>query len=93
MGHERILLRHSPAGFLWWRLTVSTTFALYLWLFEKDAKVAQAGFDKLAMGNYPVTALGIVIASLLIGANNLAMIGLFAMIPWVAASWLSLAKN
>ena len=45
----------------WW-LTIFTTFALYLWLFGKGAKPSQAGFDRLALGSYLVTALGIVAA-------------------------------
>ena len=71
----------------WW-LTIFTTFALYLWLFGKAAKPAQAGFDRLALGSYLVTALGIVAASLVSGADGLALIGFFAMLPWVVAGWL-----
>jgi uncharacterized membrane protein len=41
---------------LW--LMVFTTFALYLWLFGKGAQSTEAGFDRLALGSYLVTALG-----------------------------------
>jgi uncharacterized membrane protein len=71
----------------WW-LTIFTTFALYLWMFGNGVKPAEARFDRLALTSYLVTALGIVIASLLSGAGNLALIGLFAMLPWVVAGWL-----
>jgi uncharacterized membrane protein len=71
----------------WW-LTIFTTFALYLWLFGKDVKPTQAGFDRLALASYLVTALGIVVASQLSGAGNLALIGFFAMLPWAIAGWL-----
>ena len=71
----------------WW-LTVFTTFALYLWMFGKGAKPAQAGFDRLVLGSYLVTALGIVVAALLSGAGALALIGFFAMLPWAVAGWL-----
>ena len=71
----------------WW-LTVFTSFALYLWLFGMGAKHAGAGFDRLALGSYLVTALGIVAAALVTGAGGLALIGFFAMLPWVAAGWL-----
>jgi uncharacterized membrane protein len=71
----------------WW-LTIFTSFALYLWLFGKSAKPLESGFDRLAMGSYLVTALGIVIASLVSGAGALALIGFFAMLPWVVAGWL-----
>jgi putative membrane protein len=73
----------------WW-LTIFTTFALYLWLFGKGAKPALFGFDRLALTSYLVTALGIVAASLVSGAGGLALIGFFAMTPWVAAGWLKI---
>jgi uncharacterized membrane protein len=73
----------------WW-LTVFTTFALYLWLFGRDAKPAQAGFDRLALVSYLVTALGIVSAALLSGAGALALIGFFAMLPWAVAGTLKI---
>jgi putative membrane protein len=71
----------------WW-LTIFTTFALYLWLFSKGAKPADARFDRLALESYLVTGLGIVIASLVTGAGNLALIGFFVMLPWAIAGWL-----
>ncbi len=73
----------------WW-LTVFTTFALYLWLERKRVKPAGAVFDRLALGSYLVTALGIILASLLSGAGGLALIGFFAMLPWVVAGWLKI---
>ncbi len=73
----------------WW-LTVFTTFALYLWMSGKEVKPAQARFDRLALGSYLVTALGIILAAGLSGAGALALIGLFAMLPWVAAGWLKI---
>ena len=71
----------------WW-LTVFTTFALYLWMSGKDARPAGAGFDRLALGSYLVTALGIILAALLSGWGALALIGVFAMLPWVIAGLL-----
>ena len=73
----------------WW-LTVFTTFALYLWMSGKEVKPAQARFDRLALGSYLVTALGIVLAAGLSGAGALALIGFFAMLPWVVAGWLKM---
>jgi len=70
----------------WW-LTFFTTFSLYLWLFGRTAKSAEAGFDRLALGSYLVTALGIVAAALVSGAGGLALIGFFAMLPWAIAGW------
>jgi uncharacterized membrane protein len=72
----------------WW-LTIFTTFALYQWIMGKGGKPAEAWFDRLALVSYLVTALGIVTAALLSGAGALALIGFFAMLPWVMTGWLA----
>jgi hypothetical protein len=36
--------------------------------------------------------MGIVIVSLVSKASELALIGFFAMMPWIVTGWLSLAK-
>jgi putative membrane protein len=73
----------------WW-LTVFTTFALYLLMSGKTEKPAEAKFDRLAVLSYLVTALGLVAVSLVSGAGALALIGFFAMMPWVVAAFLCL---
>jgi putative membrane protein len=74
----------------WW-LTAFTTFALYLLISGKMEKSAETRFDRLAATSYLVTALGIVAVSLVSGAGALALIGFFAMMPWVAAGLLRMA--
>jgi len=76
----------------WW-LTVFTTFALYLLISGKAPKTPEAKFDRLAVLSYLVTALGIVIVSLVSKAGELALIGFFAMMPWVISGWLRLTKE
>jgi uncharacterized membrane protein len=76
----------------WW-LTVFTTYALYLLIAGKAAKIPEAGWDRFAILSYLVTALGIVVVSLVSQAGELALIGFFAMLPWVVSGWLSLSKN
>jgi uncharacterized membrane protein len=71
----------------WW-LTVFTTFALYLLMSGKTEKPAEAKFDRLALLSYLITALGFVAVSLVSGAGALALIGFFAMMPWVVAGFL-----
>ncbi len=66
-----------------------SAFALYLWLFGKTAKHTGTGFDRLAL----VTGLGNVIASLLSGAGNLALIGFFAMLLWEVAGRLLMPQD
>ena len=73
----------------WW-LTIFTTFALYLLISGNPGKLAEVHFDRLALSSYMVTALGIILLSMLTGASNLALIGFFAMTPWVAAGWLKM---
>ena len=76
----------------WW-LTVFTTFALYLLISGKVVHIPQAKFDRLAVLSYLVTALGIVIISLVSKAGELALIGFFAMMPWMITGWLSLTRD
>jgi uncharacterized membrane protein len=71
----------------WW-LTVFVTFILYMWLSGKGRDLPAAGFDRLAVLSYLVTALGIVIVALVTGLGDLALIGFFAMMPWFVAGWL-----
>ena len=75
----------------WW-LTVFTTYALYLMVSGKASKIPDTKFDRLALLSYLVTALGIVMLSLVSQAGELALIGFFAMIPWVVTGWLKLAE-
>jgi putative membrane protein len=76
----------------WW-LTVFTTFALYLLLSGKTLKLTNGKFDRLAVLSYGITAIGIVIISLVTKAGELALIGFFAMVPWIISGGLSLAKD
>jgi len=76
----------------WW-LTVFSTFALYLLISGKASKPAEVLFDRLAVLSYGITGLGIVIISLVSNAGDLALIGFFAMMPWIISSWLSLGKK
>jgi len=76
----------------WW-LTVFTTFDLYLLISGKATKTPEAGFDRWAVASYAVTALGIVIVSLVSNAGELALIGFFAMLPWVIAGWMMISSK
>ncbi len=75
----------------WW-LTVFTTFALYLLISGKAAK-PDGKFDRLAVLSYSITALGIVIISLVSNSGELVLIGFFTMVPWIISGWLSLGKD
>jgi uncharacterized membrane protein len=68
----------------WW-LTVFTTFALYGLFTRRKAAPEPSRFDRWAMASYLVTMTGAVLASLVAGTGGLALIGLFAMLPWPVA--------
>jgi uncharacterized membrane protein len=76
----------------WW-LTVFTTFALYMLISGKASIIPDGKFDRLAVLSYLVTAMGIVIISLVSNQGELALVGFFAMMPWVIAGWLRLAPG
>ena len=80
-------------NFLGWWVTVFTTYVLYQLVSGKAAKIPEIKFDRLAVLSYLVTALGIVIVSLVSNAGELALIGFFAMMPWVISGELRLAKD
>ncbi len=71
----------------WW-LTVFTTFALYGWLSGKRGKSPEISFDRLAVGAYLLILFSTVSILFGSGSGNLALIGLFAMLPWPLATLL-----
>jgi uncharacterized membrane protein len=77
-------------NFLGWWLTVFTTFFLYQLVSRRNFKSVATNFDHLAMLSYLTTALGIILVSLVSSAGELALIGIFAMLPWFIAGWLRL---
>jgi len=71
----------------WW-LTVFVTYALYLLIRGRTGGGGEPQSDRLAIASYLVTALGIVSIAFLTGAGNLALIGIFTMLPWIVTGWL-----
>lgn len=78
----------------WW-LTVFTTYALYLLISgRKDqARPAEPKFDLLVVVSYLLTALGLILPTLLRDGGELALIGIFSMFPWVVAGWLRMQSG
>ncbi len=80
-------------NFLGWWVTVFTTFTLYQWVAGRSPAKPEVKFDRMAVLSYLVTALGIVIVSLVSKAGELALIGFFAMMPWVISGGLTLVRE
>jgi uncharacterized membrane protein len=76
----------------WW-LTVFTTYALYLVVAGKKAQLVESKFDLLVVMSYLLTALGLILPTLIRGAGELALIGIFAMFPWIVAGWLRMSEK
>jgi hypothetical protein len=59
----------------------------------KNSRPTETSSDMPALSSYIVTALGIIVLSLVTGAGELALIGFFAMMPWVIAAGLKMLKS
>lgn len=71
----------------WW-LTVFTSLALYLLISGKAPQTASSRFDRLALASYLVTMVGAVSIALLARSGGPALVGFFAMAPWLITGWL-----
>jgi uncharacterized membrane protein len=80
-------------NFLGWWFTVFTTYVLYQLISGRASKPVDRKFDRMALLSYLITALGIVIISLVTNAGELALIGFFAMMPWFISGWLTMGKE
>ncbi len=76
----------------WW-LTVFVTYGLYLLVRPKTVAAPDPAFDRLALLAYLATALSTILSMLIRGAGDLALIGFFAMLPWVIMGWLRLSAH
>ncbi len=76
----------------WW-LTVFCSYSCYLLLAGRGRTAPRSQMDRLTVASYGITTLGMVIPTLLGGAGDLALIGWFAMTPWVIAGWLKMAVS
>jgi putative membrane protein len=77
-------------NYLGWWLTTFTTFALFVLLGRlKPSKEGHLNpsFDRLAILSYAITDVGNILANLRGGMGGPALVGLFAMTPWVAIAW------
>jgi putative membrane protein len=73
----------------WW-VTTFVTFALFLVLGRirpREKPLTERRFDRLAIISYAITGLSTVLVVLQSGSGGPALVGLFAMLPWVLWGW------
>jgi uncharacterized membrane protein len=80
-------------NFLGWWFTVFSTYVLYQLISGRASTPVDRKFDQMALLSYLITALGIVIISLVTNAGELGLIGFFAMMPWFISGWLTMGKE
>jgi uncharacterized membrane protein len=68
----------------WW-LTIFVTFWLFLSIGRIKPQPAQASdsFDRLPVWSYAITGLSSVLTAFIFGLDGPALVGIFAMLPWV----------
>jgi putative membrane protein len=76
----------------WW-LTTFVTFLVFLLLSPSSPHATDGNYDRLAILSYATTGLGNAIGAMLVGLGGPALVGFFAMAPWVMMGWLSLSSR
>lgn len=78
---------HNYAG--WW-LTIFVAFGLFFWVSRStptDLRTPDEAFENLALVSYAVTGLSTIVVDFKIGLAGPALVGLFAMLPWIVLGW------
>lgn len=76
----------------WW-LTTFVTFLVFLLAARSTPEPSDAVNDRLAVLSYATTGLGNTIGALLTGLGGPALVGLFAMAPWVVMGWIKVSSE
>jgi putative membrane protein len=78
----------------WW-LTTFVTFWLFLSLgrIKPEHHRSATSFSWLAIASYATTGLSSVITDFEFGLDGPALVGIFAMLPWVVMGWFGTRKN
>jgi len=73
----------------WW-LTTFVTFWLFLTLarIKPESATSSDSFNQLAVLSYAITGLSSILANFEFGLPGPALVGIFAMLPWVLLGWL-----
>lgn len=81
-------------NFLGWWLTTFITFWLFLSLAHINPKpeTSQDPFTHLPILSYAITGLSSLLTDFIFGMSGPALVGIFAMLPWVLLAWLGAHK-
>ena len=71
----------------WW-LTTFVTFVVFLLFIRSPKPSFEVSNDRLTILSYAVTGLGNTLGAFLVGLGGPALVGLFAMAPWVVMGWI-----
>jgi uncharacterized membrane protein len=68
----------------WW-LTIFVTFGLFLWLagITPGVQTPSDNYAQLAVWSYAITGLSSLLTDFIFGLDGPALVGIFAMLPWV----------
>jgi putative membrane protein len=77
----------------WW-LTIFVTFFLFLFLahITPEPSTSADSLNQLAIWSYAITGLSSLLADFEFGLNGPALVGIFAMLPWVILGWFGTRK-
>jgi putative membrane protein len=75
----------------WW-LTTFVTFLVFLLFNPSSPQTPDGSHDGLAILSYATTGLGNTIGALLVGLGGPALVGFFAMAPWILMGWIHLSS-
>jgi len=76
-------------NYLGWWLTTFVTFWLFLTLarIHPQQAASRDSFQQLAIWSYAIIGLSTILTDFLFGLDGPAMVGIFAMLPWVLLGW------
>lgn len=82
-------------NYLGWWLTTFITFWLFLSLARIQPKQATSNdsFIQLAILSYAIVGISTILTDFLFGLDGPALVGIFAMLPWVLWGWFSPSKQ
>jgi uncharacterized membrane protein len=82
-------------NFAGWWVTTFVTFGLFTILARRSPaeKYLQVDFERLAVWSYAITTASTVLAGFQGGLDGPALVGIFAMLPWILTAWWKTSRS